>query len=173
MNSPFANYFLEIMSRIETEVPAIRYINQDLGQLEEDTDRPSVTFPCALIDFDDFQYTDMSYNSQVGEGNVIIRVAHAPYSNSSNLSPDAVKEKALQYYEHEQSVFEALQGWVSNPFGAMTRIAQGNEKREDRLRVRYMIFKVSYQDNSAGEELTSTDATMEFDYTEEVIPPQV
>lgn len=173
MNSPFATYYLELMARIKAAVPAIKYINQDLGQLEEDTDRPSVSFPCVLIDFDDFQFTDESYNAQMGEGNVAIRLGHAPYSNGSSLSPDTVRVKALEYYELEHLLVKALQGWEGTEFGPMTRIAEGNEKREDKLRVRYIIFKVAYQDNSTIDTFQQADADFEFDSTEEIELPQV
>ena len=34
MNSPFANIFLALQAYIQANVPAIKYIDQDLGQLK-------------------------------------------------------------------------------------------------------------------------------------------
>lgn len=175
MNSPLGKYFLEIMNRIKDAVPGVRYINQDLGQLETDLDRPAVSWPCVLIDFDQFEFTDESYNAQIGEGLVIIRIGYAPYSSSSSLTPDQVREKALEYYEIEQSVYESLQGWQGTEFGAMTRTATGNEKREDKLRVRYIVFKSTYQDNTAIDDYSTVSPVgLQFNpHITEVTPPQL
>ena len=150
MNSPFALMFIEISDRLKTMVPDLRYINQDIGQLEYYESRPSVSFPCVLIDFEGFTFTEEGELSQIAEGDVKIRLAHAPFSDASNLVPDVVRDKALTYYDIEWLVFKALHGWQGDSFGALMRKSANTEKREDNYRVREIVFSTSFQDNSAG-----------------------
>lgn len=150
MNSPFANIFLEVLERLRSEVPEARYINQDVGQLDNYTDRPAVTFPCILTDFQDFNFSEMGEASQMAEGNVVIRLAFNPFSDSSNLSSDVVRTKALAYYDIEWKINKALHGWQGEAFGYLTRKSAITEKRDDNLRVREIIYATCFQDNSAG-----------------------
>lgn len=50
MTSPFATLLTALQARIQDKVTAIRYIDQDLGQLQDEM-RPAISFPAALIDF--------------------------------------------------------------------------------------------------------------------------
>ncbi|MCC6691351.1 MAG: hypothetical protein IT235_07440 [Bacteroidia bacterium] len=71
MNSPFATIFGAILNQIAATTPEIKYISQDFGQLEDYTHgRPAVAFPCALIDFQNWNFENMSDNTQRAEGDV-------------------------------------------------------------------------------------------------------
>lgn len=151
MDSQFAHMYLEIMARIKDQVPDISYINLDLGQLENYEDRPAVSFPCVLLDFDNFTFSDMLNNSQIAEGTVRVRLAFAPFSNTSSLTPQIAQAKGLNYLEIERNLYKALHGWDGTDFGALMRESVETEKREDPLRVRSMNFSTTFQDNSAGD----------------------
>lgn len=165
MNSPFANIYLSIMARIKTKVPAVRYVNQDLGQLENyhpSTGRPAVSFPCVLIDFDDFNADDLTHNIQELEGDIILRIALDTWSSASSLNDATTKAKALAYYDIEQEVYKALHGYCpgsADDCGYITRTATSTEKREDPIRVRIIRFKLRFKDDSAAETQSATTAT--------------
>lgn len=158
MNSPFANLFEALQTRIKAQVPAIRWIDQDMGQLEHYAERPAVAWPCVLIDFDGWNFENMGQNCQTAEGDLIIRLAFPPFSHSNNLSP--VKDKALIFYEHEFNLHKALQGWepvISPPpggagggFSPMTRISADTEKRDDPIRVRVIRYRLAFEDYSTA-----------------------
>ena len=93
MNAPFANIFLAIQQRIAATVPAITYIDQDLGQLNSNG-RPPVSWPCALIDFENFRFENLGENVQTAEGLVVLRLGFAPHSNSSQATPPATQQTA-------------------------------------------------------------------------------
>lgn len=151
MNSPFAHMYLSIMDKIKAAVPAVKHINQDLGQLELYELRPSVAFPCVLIDVDEFKFTQVGgKNHQLAEGVVMIRLATAPLSTSHHLAPTAVTQKALEFYEIEWGIYKALQGWAPTNMGKLSRVAAKSERRDDALRVRVLIFSVSFTDTSAA-----------------------
>jgi len=168
MNSPFANIYLSIMARIKTKVPAVRYVNQDLGQLENynpSTGRPAVSFPCVLIDFDDFNADDLTHNIQELEGDISLRIALDTWSSASSLNDATTKAKALAYYDIEHEVYKALHGYCpgnADTCGYLTRTATSTEKREDPIRVRTIRFKLRFKDNSAAETQSTTTAMPAF-----------
>ena len=191
MISPFAILFIALQQRIKEKVPSIRWIDQNLGQLES-AERPPVSFPCVLIDFDEWNFEDLSELVQTAAGNIIIRLAFAPFSAINNVTPTAYKLKALQFYEIECQLYKALHGWApsltaemlsdfSNDvnddfggmqglledaegwnFGSLIRTAAITEKREDLFRVRVMPFSLAFEDYSAMRETTTTEAELEL-----------
>ena len=82
MNSPVANIFLALQTQITTQVPSILYIDIDYDQLET-ADRPSVVFPCVLIDFLDWSFDDLTSLVQKGAGLIKLKLALNLYSSST------------------------------------------------------------------------------------------
>ena len=176
MNSPFSNLYEQLIARIKDQVPSIRYINQDLGQLENynpSTGRPSVTYPCILIDFDNFTANDLGEAAQTLEGEVIIRLALDTWTNASSLSSPELREKSLKYFDVEFDIYRSLSRWSADSlyddnneliahYGALSRTATSTEKRDDGLRVRVIKFQTSIEDYSVTERLRKTAATAEI-----------
>lgn len=150
MNSPFANIYLAIMQRIETTVAEIKYIDHDLGQLDDYTNgRPPVAFPCALIDFQNFTFENMSDNTQRAEGDVVIKLAFAQHGQTHNAKPQQWKELALHYYDIEWQLNKALHGWTpGDDFGYLTRITATKENRPLAVRLRTLTYRLSFEDYS-------------------------
>lgn len=145
--SPKSELFKAVLERIKLKAPEVRYIAQDVGQLEDYEVRPPVSWPCALLDIDELKYSDLgNHTTQMGEGFINIRLGLVQYTKSSNLTPDAWMAKALDYYEVEQKVFKALHGWAPTGWGKLLRRASATEKREDSIRVVVMRFAISYKD---------------------------
>jgi hypothetical protein len=166
MDSIYANLFVQLQTQLQTEVPELRWIDFDHGQLEIEGDRPAVSFPCVLIDFNGSQFSQLLQNIETADNCVIqIRIAFAPYSNTNQLTPVDSKAKALNYFEIENKVYRALKGWYATLFDAdeneyaicqpLNRIADATEKREDTLRVRNLLFATSYEDDTANTTLRS------------------
>lgn len=156
MDSYFAKLYLELADHLKEQVPALRWIDQDFGQLEEDDIRPATSFPCALIDIGDADYTDLSENVQHGTVRVLIRLGFAPFSSSHQGAPGSVKDKALQYYNLEQQIYEAVQGWYNEFSTPFTRRKFATEGRNDKLRVRVLMFETTYEDESAMVQYSKT-----------------
>lgn len=151
LNSPQANLFKSILDRIKSTVPDIRFIDHDLGQLENYEIRPSVSWPCCLIDIDKIQYSDAdSNNEQMAQGTITLRLGLVKYTDSNNLTPANVFENSLKYYEIENEVFKALHGWNPEGFSKLLRRVAATEKRDDDIRVRVITFDVSYRDAGAA-----------------------
>lgn len=145
--SPFGTLFTAIQDRIKLQVPEIRFIEQDLGQLE--FERPPVVYPCALIDFTDWTFEDAGENLQFAQGSINIRLAFEAFSTTHNITPDTFKNKALHYYDLEWKLYKSLQGWKPEKYGYLLRTAAATEPREDNLRVRVLQFSCGFEDLSA------------------------
>lgn len=152
MDSILANIFLAVQQRLNTQLTNLKWIDQDLGQLEFYTTRPAVDFPCALIDIDDSDYSNEGENSQIGEGILLVRLGLTAYTSANNLTPTIYKEKAINYYNLEHQVNKALHGWCdSRFFSPLTRVKATKEKREDNLRVRVLRYTFAFRDSTAME----------------------
>lgn len=148
MNSPFANIFLAIQQRIQAEVTDVAYINQDLGQLRTNT-RPPVSWPCVLIDFEDFDFGNLGENVQTAKGTIVLRLGFAAHSNSSQTTPTTYLQQAISYYDIEWLLHKAMQGWSpGTDFGSLARISAGTQKRSDTYRVRELRYSLAFEDYS-------------------------
>lgn len=150
LESPFANLFEALISRLAI-VTQLRFVAQDFGQLENYNIRPEVTFPCALIDIEQFNFSDAQNEFiQIAEGNVLIRLGMVQYTQANNLTPAQWRESALQYYEVEQEVHKVLHGWAPAGFGKMLRRFAATEKRDDDIRIRLMQYAIAFTDHTAS-----------------------
>ena len=148
MNSPFANIFLSLQAHIQSSVTAITYIDQDLGQLKTST-RPPVSWPCLLIDFEDFDFENLSENVQIAKGTVTLRLGFATYSNSSQATPTAYLQQSISYYDIEWALHKAIQGWAPGDcFGSLIRTSATTQKRTDNYRVRELRYSIAFEDYS-------------------------
>lgn len=155
ITSPFGRLYLDLIRRINTKVPEIRYIDQDFGQLEQYVKRPGVAFPAVFIDFQNWQYDDYTQNEQKAKGDVIVQLALSKHSSSSSLTPEQWREIPLEYYEIEQKLFKALHGYCpvdEDQFGYLTRTAVRGQNTP-KLRRRPLTFRLEFIDREAAEEI--------------------
>lgn len=164
MNSLFALIFLKLTEHLQRTVPEVKFIDLDIGQLENYDGRPAVAWPCVLIDFTDSQYSDEHQGVQWWAGSIDIRLGFAPFSNTNGLTPDAVKYKGLNYLEIENKVYKALQGYDADGLmQPMTRVRAVTEQRDDSYRVRMLSFTSATEDKEAAEEIKRIAADLQID----------
>lgn len=166
MNSFFAQLLLKFQDRITAQVPEIKWIDQDLGQLEHYEIRPSVAWPCVLIDFGNTNYDEMPGNVQWGNAAFSLRLGFPSFSPSQSGAPTSVKEQALQYYELEQFLYQAIQGYDGDGLiQPATRINAMTERRDgDNFRVRVLVFNTTFMDDSAAEQFTTARPTLNLQF---------
>ncbi len=155
MNSPFSNLYLALLERIKVEVPDIRHIDQNLGQLDDYVKRPELLFPCVLIDFENWNFSNLGEYGQAGEGDITIYLGFARHLSSSNLTPDAWRQAALEYYEIEWALHRALHGWEPNEWcSSLTRTTAQTLHNPLGVRLRPVRYRVRIEDWSASLEKT-------------------
>ena len=163
MNSPFANIFLALRQYIQDEVSGITYIDQDLGQLKPAT-RPPVSWPCLLIDFEDFSFGNMGDNVQTAKGTVLFTLGFAPHSNTGTATPTQYVQQALGYYDLEWSLHLALQGWSpGDDYGQLIRTGAITRQRPDSYRVRELRYSLAFEDYSTKPQQQYAPTTLVVD----------
>lgn len=154
--APKSIAFEAIIKYLDESVPEIKHIDQNLGQLTGNSTRPSVSFPCVLIDFKNFGFSDMTTNQQLAVGDLVIHMGFAQITPSSNIVEAVYRECALEFYELEQKLHEALQGWSpGDEFGYLTRISGDSENILKGIRICEIRYRMEYEDNSTKPELRS------------------
>jgi len=162
LQSLFGNLFLAIQAKLAT-IPALRHIDHEYGQLEDyntKDGKPPVSFPCVLIDIDQGTPSNTSDNSQLMVCSVILRIADAPHSGTGQSTPTTYKEKALNFYELEDTIHKALQGWEpGDEYNALIRSSTITERREDYIRVRQVRYTTGFDDYTTANTQTKVAAT--------------
>ena len=165
MNSPFADIFVAVQQRIAAEVPAIAYVDQELGQLKNS--RPPVSWPCLLIDLEDFRFENVGTQVQLATGTVVLLLGFAAYSTSWQGTPPEATQKALNYYDIEWALHKALHGWTPGGFtGSLARTGAATQKRTDHYRVRELRYSIAFDDYSTKRTIRFVPAALEM--TEEM-----
>lgn len=150
LTSPNGQLFIAIQDRLQLKVAALKWIDQNFGQLDNYEIKPAVNFPCALIDLSGFVYEDFPNGAQRSNGRVVISISTAPFTNSNMLTPVPQKEKALEYYELEHAIHIALHNWIPvTGMDKLTRRTMDKQEREDSIRERVVIFECGYTDLGA------------------------
>lgn len=151
-NSPFSELILQIQDRIKAQVPIIRMIDEDKGQLEdvdEKSGKPPVSWPCLLIDFPDATFDELGDDISQVEAEVILRLGFPPYSLATSWFPKDVKVNALKYFDIEHDIYAALHGWEAGNLGSMICRKARTERRNDGIRVRELRYEVVFCEYSA------------------------
>ena len=147
LTSPFALLFNKLIEKITADAADIRFIDQDWSQL--DFQDPPISYPCALIDFPETNFTQMQ-GYQDGNATVRIKLIYRSFTSTSNITSGTNRETALQFYELEQQLYAALQAWDADGLliNDLVRQSATTEKRDDGLRVRVIDFACSFNDKS-------------------------
>ena len=166
MNSTFANIYRSLLDKINTltvsdpPVPAIKYIDMDYGQLEQE--RPPASFPCLFIDFQDWRFSNEAKLTQIAEGNIVLKLAVAPYSSTSNITPDQYIEMALYILDLEARLYVLLNGFratsqfdpndptvITRQTTPLIRTASISDNRRPGLKVKEITYRCTFTDLSA------------------------
>ena len=101
------NIFLDIQNHLTSEVPSLRYIDKNWGQLNEP--QPPVQFPCALLDIDSVDYSQLTDRDRVATASVSVVIASQTIIRTSAKAPS--KEEAYAVMDTLEAVMQALEGY--------------------------------------------------------------
>lgn len=149
MKSLYNRLLIALQAHITANLPAIKYVELDLGQLELYETRPAVAFPCALVRIAG-NYQQRQFNTQINNFTLTVKLAFDVYGNTSNLVPQAAREKALEYFETEQELYLQLQNWDAGGLliTGLTRISDADQYADDGMRKRLVTFTGSFADDT-------------------------
>lgn len=144
--------YTAVMDRLKTQVPALRWIDLDTGQLDTaEADRPAVAFPCALVAISITRSSDITDLIQDCEARVTVRLAFNQPMRTNSVAPSKVIETAMNPYDTIADVYAALQGWGNASFDPLTRISQDKENSRSGLFVYRLEFRTTYEDQTAAQ----------------------
>lgn len=130
---------MDICDKLDTDIPALRTIDIDFGQLTP-SDRPGLALPCCLVDVAYGGCKDTEGQNQQVTATITLRIASNAFGKTGTKSPQ--RSEALASMDMMRDIHMSLQGWDNNGcFDPLTRISAAPEKRSDGLRV----FRITYQ----------------------------
>jgi hypothetical protein len=140
----------DVKTRLIAEVPALKYVDEDWGQLDYYYPNPPVQWPCALIDATSANWSNTGKLQQLGLIQVKIRVGDLKLTNSSGKAPAGQKTAAFAIFTTLKNIYKALHGFTnSDAYSALIRISNNRIKRDDGVRIYEVVFTTEYKDNSA------------------------
>ena len=138
--------FIAVCDRLKTEVPGLRWIDAEEGQLNTG-ERPAVAFPCCLIDISYPSCETHMGGRQKINAQIQLRVAFQAGGSTNAAAPKLVREHALSCMDMLDMIHEALQWWNGgNLFNPMRRLRGAPEKRADGLKVYNVIYETEFMD---------------------------
>ena len=137
---------LQIASASAPNKPAYRYIDFDLGQLDDNP--PPVSFPCALIAFGDSTFEQLGAGQQIQSATIVIRLAFKIFERTSSIAEAAWRAQALAHLDTLDATHNALHNIANPEFTALIRSGITNEQRAD-LRIYTLTYTTDiYQDTA-------------------------
>lgn len=139
----------DIQNRLKT-VTALKYIDEDWGQLDYFNVAQPVKYPCALINIASVQYSNMAKKVQQGLGTVVITIADLKLANSSANAPQLQKQAAWKVFDIIADVYKALHGWNgASHYGPLTRVSLTRKKNDEGLNLFDVAFSFTIKDVDA------------------------
>lgn len=141
--------FLAIQEKLK-EIPELKHIDEDWGQLDAYSPNPPTRFPLALIDIGSLQYQNLGtdkratpINRQTATGTIVITVANAKLTNTSAAAPQGQKDDAWKIQEIIESIHAKIHGQkVTDNVGAMIRVGCQRIRRDDGIQEYEITYSI-------------------------------
>ena len=129
--------FTAISDKLTANVTAIRWVDFDMGQLNEAP--PPVSWPCALIDYSANtveQASDLSVQETLS---VEITLGFKLRERTHSKTNPVFKAEALEHLDVVESVRIALEGLSGTSFAALTYTGFTRDRRAD-----YRVYRLTF-----------------------------
>ncbi len=137
----------DIQNRLAAEIPALKYIDEDWGQLDDYSPNFPVKWPCALIDISQVSYSNAGRQSQLGVAAITITVADVKLTNSSSKAPAGQIAAQATYLQLVKAIHTALHGWSGHAhYSPLIRESLKRARRDDGVREHNLVYTCQIQD---------------------------
>ena len=131
-------------------VAALKYIDEDWGQLDDYGTHTPVKWPCCLIDFTDADYSDIGVdraatpkNRQQALGSITLNFANSKLTNSSRNAPIVQKDNAYLLLGVIEDVHKIIQGFrPAENSGGLIRKSFKRVKRDDGIQQYRVVYTI-------------------------------
>lgn len=136
------------------QIPGLKYVDDDWGQLDFYSPNFPVKWPCVLVDLGQIGFSDIGrdltqtpINRQQGDALIVIRFANLRLSNSSTKSPRTQRDKRLEVFDLIQDIHENLQGFEPDErCGPLIRESMRRVTRDDGVQEYEIIYSAGLSD---------------------------
>lgn len=140
---------LSLQAQLATAV-ALKYIDEDWGQLDDYGTHTPVKWPCCLIDFTDADYSDIGVdraatpkNRQQALGSITLNFANSKLTNSSRNAPIVQKDNAYLLLGVIEDVHKIIQGFrPAENGGGLIRKSFKRVKRDDGIQQYRVVYNI-------------------------------
>jgi len=140
--------YTAILSRLQAKVPALKWIDMNIGQLDK-SERPPVALPCALVSVKVTRAKSITDTLQDCEATVTVTLAFDMPERTSGNAPEIARNAGLGVYDVIADVYGALQGYGTANFDSLSRSGQGDGSVKSGV-FRYPItFTLQFEDATA------------------------
>lgn len=141
---------LQEIQNLLAEIPELRYVDEDWGQLDDYSPNPPTQFPLVLIDVGTMQYSDIGRdrtatpeNRQMAIGTIVLSIANLKLTNTSYKAPQQQKNEAWGIWDIIELVHGKIHGKsVTGCTGSMLRTNMRKVKRDDGIQEFEVTYKV-------------------------------
>ncbi len=139
-----------VLTRIRQQVPQLRWIDADEGQLDFAESRPPVAFPCCLVELYYPDAENVAANRpaiQRVEAAVTLKIAFNDCASFNVNKPTQVQEVAFSRLDLLEDIHRALQGFrPENCPKSWRRKSCRPQKRPDGLKVYEAVYTAEFMD---------------------------
>jgi len=139
-----------ITDRLTAEIPSLKYVDENWGQIDEYRQQSPGKFPMALVDVDEPDWSDLGNRVQTGDLQISVRIAALRLSNSSKGAPATQKAAAFAIFDLLDAVHRTLHGWApTDTCSRMVRTATTKVSMSAGVKIWDVKFKVRWTDTGA------------------------
>ncbi|MDX9703915.1 MAG: hypothetical protein RBU23_12865 [Candidatus Auribacterota bacterium] len=136
------NIYKQIADRLRDQLPELKTIDADKGQLSDPEHAFPIDYPAVLIDLDNIDWADLGNNAQKGKSKIAVTVAVLPVHQSHQDSPTI--DGFVEQMEIVNSVYTVLSGFLG-----LSRVNTHRQKRYDTVQAYTHVFTNNLVDRSA------------------------
>lgn len=142
--------FLESVQTKLATLTALKYIDEDWGQMDAYSPNPPAKFPCALIDITNLNFSDIGkdnsanpINRQMAVGTITFIIANVKLSNTSQRAPQTQKNNAWNIWVIIEDLHKLIHGWkpLENS-GALIRTGLKRIRRDDGIQEYQITYSI-------------------------------
>ena len=141
-----AEIFVALCDHLEKEVPELRWIDEDGGQLNAHQNiRPAVDFPCCLIDISYPDCRDTNETEQLVNATITIRLGFQSAGETNSKTPEPVRRRALERLSVIEKVQGAMQGWTADDIiSPVSRKSSQSSIMANEVKVYTIVYKTTF-----------------------------
>ena len=144
---------LEKIQQKVSEIAELKHIDENWGQLDYYSPNMPVQYPCALIDVQQVQFTNLGKDNtkkplqrQIGTVQIKITVANMRLTNSSMQAPRRQKEEVWAIWGIIEKIHQQLHGVSLLPnVSPLIRTSQNRTLRDDGLQEYEVYYSCEVQ----------------------------